>query len=133
MKRFGVVILLLSAACATPRPVFYPNEKLKASGPDAAQLDVDECLAQSKNYIKTNNLKPIARKTGWGAATGAAMGTVLGLITGDIGRAATQGAAVGGVGGAMGGVYENSKPDGLTRAFTERCLAEKGYSTLGWK
>ena len=133
MKRFVAVLLLLTAACATPRPVFYPNEKLKAAGPDAAQRDVNECLAQSKEYIKTSNLKPIVRKTGWGAATGAAMGAVLGLITGDIGRAASSGAAVGGVGGAMGGAYENSKPDSITRAFTERCLAEKGYSTLGWK
>ena len=113
--------------------MFYPNEKLKSTGLDAARSDTDECLAQSKEYIKTNNLTPIARKTGWGAATGAAMGAVLGLITGDIGRAASSGAAVGGVGGAMGGAYENSKPDAITRAFTERCLAEKGYSTLGWK
>lgn len=133
MKRSAVVLLLLTAACATPRPVFYPNEKLQAVGPDAARKDADECLAQSKEYIKTNNLSPIVRKTGWGAATGAAMGAALGLITGDIGRAASSGAAVGGVGGAMGGAYENSKPDAITRAFTERCLAEKGYNTLGWK
>jgi hypothetical protein len=133
MGRSVPFLLLLICACATPRPVFYPNDKLKAVGPEAAQHDVDECLAQSKEYIKTNNLKPIARKTGWGAATGAAMGAALGLITGDIGRAASEGAAVGGVGGAMGGAYENSKPDAITRAFTERCLAEMGYSTLGWK
>lgn len=128
-----LALLLLAAACASPRPVLYPDERLKSVGEDAAKADIDDCLAQAKTYLKANPVKPIARKTGWGSAVGAAMGAVTGAITGDLSRAVASGAAIGAVGGAAHGVAESASPDAVQRAFTQRCLAEKGYSVIGWR
>lgn len=132
MRRLLVLTLLL-CACAGPRPKLYPNDRYKEVGEEAAEKDVKECMAEAKHFVKANKLSPAAEKTGWGAATGAAMGAVIGLITGDIRRVVASGAAAGAVGGAMSGAHGASKPDQIERAFTDRCLAEKGYDVLGWR
>lgn len=133
MRRATLAALLLAAACATPRPVLYPDEHLKSVGEDSAKADVDACLADAKKYLKANPAKPIGRRVGFGAAAGAAMGAVVGAFTGDYARAVSEGAAVGGAGGAVHGAYEAGSPDEIQRAFTQRCLAEKGYSVIGWR
>lgn len=129
----AAVLLAGSAACASPRPKLYPNERYKQAGDDGAQRDIKECMTEAKHFVKANRLSPAAEKTTWGAATGAAMGVVFGLITGDLNRAVSSGAAVGAVGGAASGAHAATQPDELERAFTDRCLAEKGYSVLGWR
>jgi len=134
MKR-GLALLLgvATCACAAPRPKFYPNERYPSVGEEQANKDVDECLAKAKEYLKENPLPPVAKKTGWGAATGAAIGAVIGAITGDFKGALESGAAAGGASGAIQGAADASTPDGVMRAYTDRCLAEKGYVVLGWR
>lgn len=131
-------LLLLAAAvglsaCAGQKPQLYPNDRYQMAGPEVADADVKECMSEAKHFVKANRLSPAAEKTAWGAATGAAMGLALGLITGDLERAVSSGAAMGAVGGAASGAHAATKPDELERAFTDRCLAEKGYSVLGWR
>jgi len=127
------LVLLLAVACAHPRPVLYPDEHLRAAGKEASEKDVKLCLDEAKVYLKANPAKRVARRAGWGAAVGAAMGAVTGLIFGDFGRAAASGAAVGAVGGGAQGAWEAGSPDEIQRAYTQRCLAEKGYSVIGWR
>ncbi|MDD5303447.1 MAG: cell envelope biogenesis protein OmpA [Elusimicrobia bacterium] len=133
MRRAPLLALIMAAACAHPRPVLYPDEHLKTLGAPAAQKDVDECLAQAKEYLKANPAKRVARRIGGGAVFGAVMGTVFGAFTGDFGRAIGQGAAVGAAAGLAHGAYEAGSPDEIQRAYTQRCLAEKGWSVIGWK
>jgi len=134
MKPSPLLLALITAACASPRPQFYPNDHYQQAGPDAAKRDADACLKEAKDYVKANPMKPIAQKTAWGAATGAAMGAVIGAITGDFRGALESGAAAGGAGGLVGGsAVAAMNPDDLVRAYTDRCLAEKGYSVLGWR
>ncbi len=95
--------------------------------------DADECLAKAKDYLKENPVKPVAKKTAWGAFTGALMGVVIGLITGDFGRVVAAGAAAGAVGGAAQGTFDANSPDGVVRGYTDRCLAERGYEVIGWR
>ncbi|MDE2141223.1 MAG: hypothetical protein KGJ84_02275 [Elusimicrobia bacterium] len=135
MKRAFLLSLagLLTAACAAPRPKFYPNERYPSVGEEQAKKDTDECLAKAKDYLKENPVKPVARKTAWGAAGGAALGAIVGAITGDFKGALESGAAVGGASGAIQGVADANTPDGVVRAYTDRCLAEKGYAVLGWR
>jgi uncharacterized protein YcfJ len=134
MKRVLSVLLCAGlCACASPRPKFYPNGHYPSVGEDQAKKDTDECLAQAKQYLKENPLKPVARGTAWGAATGAVMGAVIGAITGDFSGALASGAAAGGVGGAMQGTYDANTPDGVMRAYTDRCLSQRGYDVLGWR
>lgn len=127
------VTALLAAACAAPRPKFYPNDKYPSVGDEQADKDVDECLGKAKEYLKENPLKPVARKTAWGAAGGAVVGAVVGAITGDFKGAVESGAAAGGAVGLVGGAAESATPDQVQRAYTDRCLAGKGYDVLGWK
>lgn len=132
-KSYALAALLLAAACASPRPVLYPDDKFKTEGEDAAKAAVDDCMAQAKAYVKSDAARPVARKTAWGSAVGAAMGAVTGAITGDLGEAVASGAAVGAVGGAAHGAAESASPDQVQRAFVQRCLAEKGYTVIGWR
>lgn len=130
---FALLAAALLAACASPRPKFYPNRYYQEVGQDAAERDAAVCMKEAKAFVKTNRLGQAGEKTAWGAATGAAMGAVIGAITGDFRGALESGAAAGGVGGAAQGAYASTKPDDLVRAYTDRCLAEKGYSVLGWR
>lgn len=133
MRRLWLMALILVAACAHPRPVLYPDEHLKTVGEPAAQQEVAGCLADAKVYLKANPAKRVGRRMGGGAIFGAVMGTVFGAFTGNYGRAISEGAAVGAAGGAVQGAFEAGSPDEIQRAYTQRCLAEKGYSVIGWK
>ena len=127
-----VAASLAAAGCASPRPKFYPDEHFKTAGDEQAKKDTDECLAEAKAYIKEHPAQQVAKKTGFGAFTGALMGAAVGLILGDWKGAVESGAAAGGVGGAASGAVDANKPGSLVRAYTDRCLAGKGYTVLGW-
>lgn len=127
-------LLLLSAAACAPRPVIYPDEKYKAPGGEqAARADADACMADAKKYLADHPINKIGRRTGAGAIAGAVMGTVIGAFTGDYARAVSEGAAVGAAGGAVSGGLESTNPDEVKRAYVSRCLAEKGWTVLGWR
>ena len=64
---------------------------------------------------------------------GAAMGAVFGAFTGNYRRAIAEGAAVGAAGGLLHGAYEAGSPDEIQRGYTQRCMAEKGWSVIGWE
>lgn len=134
MNRLLAAVLLAAAACAHPRPVIYPDERYKAAGGEAAaKADVELCLSEAKAYLKANPAKRAGKRVGAGAVAGAVMGTVVGAFTGDYARAVSEGAAVGGAGGALHAAYEGGSPDEIQRAYAARCLAEKGWSIIGWK
>ncbi|MDX6769137.1 MAG: hypothetical protein SF051_06365 [Elusimicrobiota bacterium] len=133
MKRALLPAVLLLGACA-PKPMLYRDPGYEdRGGKAAADAAVKECRAIAKSEVGKLNLKPLGERSVWGAATGAAMGAVTGLITGDLGKAAASGAAIGGIGGAGHGAYEASRPDQVERAYTDRCLAERGWSVVGWR
>ena len=133
MKRLILLPLVAVLACAHPRPVLYPDDRLKTAGPEASKKDVDECIAQAKVYLKANPAKKIARRTGRGGIFGAFLGAVAGAFTGNFSRAISEGAAIGAAAGLAHGVYESGSPDEIQRAYANRCLADKGYSVIGWK
>lgn len=135
MSRAIAVLLVgsLVAGCASPRPKLYPDERFKTAGDEQAKKDTDECLAKAKQYIKEHPAEQAAKKTGIGAVTGALVGATVGLILGDFKGAIESGAAAGGVGGAASGAVDANKPGSLVRAYTDRCLADKGYTVLGWE
>lgn len=132
MLRLLLGVLLL-AACSHPRPVVYPDERYKAGGEEAARADADLCLKEAKAYLKANPAKRVAKRTGVGAMFGAAMGAVFGAFTGNYRRAISEGAAVGAAGGLLHGAYEAGSPDEIQRAYAQRCMAEKGWTVIGWK
>ncbi|MBA2406051.1 MAG: cell envelope biogenesis protein OmpA [Bdellovibrionales bacterium] len=127
-KIVPLLIVLFLSACAS-RPQLYPNTKLKAVGQDEAKKDIDSCMADAENYLKSSKGKNIAKGAGAGAAIGATMGTVGGMFTGNMGSGLMRGGAIGAAGGGTAGALS---PDQIKRRFVNQCLADKGYRVLGW-
>lgn len=133
MVRAALAAALLLGACSHPRPVVYPDERYKAGGEEAAKADADACLKEAKAYLKANPAKRVAGRTARGGVFGAFMGMVFGAFTGNYRRAVAEGAAVGAAAGLAQGAWEAGSPDEIQRAYTQRCMAEKGWSVIGWK
>ncbi|MBI2387587.1 MAG: cell envelope biogenesis protein OmpA [Elusimicrobia bacterium] len=133
LRRVLFAAVLALAACSHPRPVVYPDERYKAGGEEAAKADADLCLKEAKAYLKANPAKRVAGRTARGGVFGAFMGMVFGAFTGNYRRAVAEGAAVGAAAGLAHGAWEAGSPDEIQRAYTQRCMAEKGWSVIGWK
>jgi hypothetical protein len=135
----GLSILLLlsfaTLACATKRPVLYPNEAFNNAGWEVAQKDVDDCLAQARAYGAggPSSAAKTAGSTAVGSASGAAVGAVVGAVHGRAGRGAAAGAAGGAVGGLLSGIFRSRDPDPIDARFVNVCLSRQGYQVLGWK
>ena len=123
-----ICLILLIASCAS-RPQLYPNQKFKSSGKEIAKKDIDSCMVQAEEYLKSSKGKQVAKSAGAGAAIGAAIGAVGGMFTGNMGRGIVRGGAMGAAGGTAAGAVS---PDELKRRFVNQCLAEKGYQVIGW-
>jgi outer membrane lipoprotein SlyB len=127
----GVAFLLLSA-CASHRPILYPNDHLKTVGEERSRLDIQECERQAAEYVKSNAGADTAKSTAIGAAAGAVVGGAVGAVTGDFGTGVAAGAAGGGATGLLSGLFRSSKPSPTHMNFVDRCLREKGYDVIGW-
>ena len=122
-------------ACATQRPVLYPNAKYKQSGEQAAQRDIDDCsrLAQEAGASPRGNDRIASGGVG-GAAVGGATGAVAGAIRGgNVLDRAAAGAAIGGTAGAVHGAVRSGEPGSVYKGFMQRCLRERGYDVIGWQ
>lgn len=126
-------LLLLAVACGTKQPVLYPNARLREMGPEAAQADIEQCLELAEAFAGSSEAKDAAAQTAGSAAVGAATGAAVGGVVGSAGRGAGAGAAGGAAGGFMRWLLRKPEPDPLVRSYTERCLSEQGYETLGWE
>lgn len=128
MSKLALLLALFLAACAS-KPQLYPNEKYKAVGKKAAAEDIDRCMAEADEFVKSSKGKKILKGAGTGTAIGAAFGAVTGLFTGNLGRGLVQGGATGAAVGATAGAIS---PDQLKHNYVNQCLGEKGYRVIGW-
>lgn len=127
-------VLFLAGACATKRPVLYPNEYFNKMGRETADKDIEDCLQLAKAYVGSHGPeKKVAEQTVVGAAVGAATGAAVGAVTGDLARGAASGAAGGAASGLIFGLFKAREPDPLVKQYMEKCLGEKGYEVIGWK
>lgn len=134
-------IAALALACASPRPVLYPNAQLERVGQEVADVEIEECfvLAEESGAAGggSEQAGAIARDTAERAGAGAAAGAVGGAIRGGAGIGAAIGAATaatwGFVRGGLRWLFSAREPDRMQRAFVERCLRDRGYDVLGWK
>jgi outer membrane lipoprotein SlyB len=139
---FSIVAAVLLAGCAAKRPTLYPNEKLQTVGTAQSQQDIADCETKAQEWVKSGGqneqlLKEGAKNIAVGTAVGAASGAVGGAIWGNAGSGAAGGAAAGATAGVLGTLFgwmmSKSEPEPVYRAFVERCLADKGYQTIGWQ
>ena len=140
MKHAGLYLLLVLAitACATPRPVLYPNSRYEEVGKDAAERDIDRCIALAKQF-KANPPRQGAEGVGGdvveNTAVGAATGAAAGAVVGNAGRGAGIGAAGGAASSIVRGIFRGARrtqPYGAFHLFVERCLEQEGYEPIGW-
>ena len=125
-------------ACASARPVLAPNEQLRRSGRQAAQRDIDTCLALAREYgVKQRGAgqEDLAREVVEDAASSAAGGAAAGAISGVVsaGRAGAAAAAGAGTRTLLRGLFRSNRPSDAYRSFVDRCLAERGYEPVGWQ
>lgn len=135
LRLAAAVMLVALVACASQRPVLYPNAKLKQVGDAAARRDVDHCIRQAEDFgARHGGGERAARQGGSGAVIGGVTGAVAGAVgRGNVGERAVQGAAVGGAAAGTHGAIHSDEPGALHRNFVQRCLRDRGYEVIGWQ
>jgi len=132
----GTVLLLagLMAGCSSPRPALYPDDYYNYVGADAAEADIEDCMAMADGAgHRGGQTGKVASNTVVGSGVGAAGGAAAGAIFGSAGRGAAAGAAGGAVGGLIRGLMKSNEPNQVYKNFVNRCLSDKGYATIGWE
>jgi uncharacterized membrane protein len=127
--KYSLLFLSLFILSCSSRPKLYPNEKLKSSGKEVAEKDIDQCIEDGDKYLESSKGKKIAKGAGAGAAIGGAIGAVSGMFTGNLGRGIVRGGAIG---AAAGGTSSALSPDQIKRNYVNQCLADRGYRVIGW-
>ncbi len=129
------VYLLLFSACASQRPVLYPNYTLQDEGRATAQDAIDDCMRLAGEYGATgNDGSRIAKEAAENAAVAGTAGGVAGAIyDGEFAKGAAAGAAGAGAATITRGLFRSNRPDPVFHSFVERCLRDKGYQPIGWK
>ena len=136
IKLLLIVILTSTVlgACATSRPVVYPDEHVKEVGDKQTRKDINECIQLAKRSgAKSNGAGDIAKGTAGSASEGAATGAATGAVTGNAGTSAAVGAISRGMSRLFSGLRRNKQPSPAFRQIVERCLIDKGYEPIGWE
>lgn len=135
-SRSFLIIMLLVAGCAAPKPILYPNAHLQQVGEEVADRDIDECREMAKDAGATasqGKSGQVAGNTAVGGAIGSAAGAVGGAVVGHPGRGAMVGAASGAITGFLRGLFRRSPSSNSYKQFVQRCLKERGYDPVGWE
>jgi hypothetical protein len=136
VRRIVALILALQwVACASPKPVLYPNAHLEDVGEKVSQKDVDACMALADAAdLESNQAAEAAKHTAGGAAVGTATGAVGGAISGGgASTGALVGLGVGSVAGFFSWMLGSKKPEPVYVNYVNICLSERGYQIVGWK
>ena len=126
------------AGCASgPKPVLYPNERLKTVGQAQADQDIAACremAADAGASAGSGKARQAAGNTAAGGALGGATGAVGGAILGSPGTGAAVGAATGATAGLLRSMFSGGGgPSPAYRNFVDHCLRERGYEPVGWQ
>lgn len=131
-----MVAIALTSACASTKPVIYPNAHSSAAGEVQRDRDVAACQQLARDAgasPHSTQVQNAGEKTVRGAGLGAATGAVGGAIGGNAGRGAAVGAATGATAGLLHSIFGGAaRPNPAYRKFVERCLSDRGYDIAGW-
>ncbi len=121
-------------ACASKRPVLYPNATYRVVGEASAREDIDDCVRLAEGAdLENSRAAEVAKETAASSATGAAVGGAAGAVIGHPGRSAGAAAAGAGAGAVMRGLFRGRDHDPLFKRYVEQCLSERGYQVIGWR
>lgn len=124
MITLSLFLSALTSCSSTPsRPELYPNQTLKDKGNDKAQADINECLKESEDYLKTPEGEKLRKNAD---SSSVSVGTSLGFGFGS-------GTSLGlGVGMGNGHNRRLSGEEQVRRNYTNQCLVNRGYQIVGW-
>lgn len=129
-----VLLAGLLAGCSASRPVLYPDDYYNDVGAEAAEADIEACMAMADQAgHDSDQAAGVATNTAVGAGVGAAGGAAVGAIFGSAGRGAAAGGVSGAVGGLIRGMMSSNEPSPVYKNFVNRCLSDKGYQAIGWE
>ncbi len=131
----ALALLLVLPACASPKPILYPNDQLEVVGRAAAAGGREVCRARADAagaHRDPGKAGEIAKGTAVGGGIGAASGAVAGAISGSPGLGTAIGAAAGATAGLLRSLFKESRPSEAHVNFVNRCLHERGYDVVGW-
>lgn len=124
MVLFSLLTLALYSCASKPsRPSLYPNQTAKDKGPEVSQKDIDECLSEANNYLKTPEGQKLQK-----SANPSSVSTSVGFGFGGGGSGMGLGFGVG-----PSGRSRLSGEEQVRRNFTNQCLVNKGYQVVGWE
>ena len=138
MKRHLLICMtgLIFAGCSSHKPILYPNGHYQQVGPEAAEIDIQDCMTLAEQAAASpseGKTAQAATGTVAGGAVGSAAGAVGGAILGHPGRGAMVGAASGATAGFLRGLFKRSPPSGAFTNYVDRCLRDRGYDPTGWQ
>lgn len=138
MKKILAIVLIFALFSCSYSPILGPTDRYLSSSKEESQKDIDECTAQSEEYLKgvkqERALKEGARGAGWGSILGGIFGFLVGGDTKGLITGVAVGAGVGATTSA-GSVLAGDvlTPDQIKQRFVSSCLARRGYEVIGWK
>jgi hypothetical protein len=132
----ALVFLLVS--CSAYHPILDPHGKYAEVGEAQAQEDVDQCEKEASDYLDKYKAERALREAGRKAVIGGVIGAGSGLLFGSNLKSGLIGTAVGaGIGAAIGSLSvlgeDKVTPDEMKQRYVGKCLAQRGYSVIGWK
>lgn len=129
-----VYVVLVTTACASSRPVLYPNPQLQSVGRTVADHDINECMRLANEAgLAEGKGEKVATNAAGNATVGGAAGAAAGAVHGRVGRGAAAGAAAAGAASVTRGALQSNEPDNVYKAFVNKCLRDRGYEPIGWK
>lgn len=132
-----LTLLLATTSCSSYRPILDQNAKFLSAGEEQSNRDIDKCKQKADEYLKKYKAQRAIRAAGRSAVGGGILGGAFGLIFGGNGRSTLAGAAIGAAAGAtLSGISSLGKdkftPDEIKQRYVSSCLAQDGYSVIGW-
>jgi len=123
-----VLAAFLLAACASSRPLLYPNPQLGNGASEYADGDIKAC--QDLATDNGTGVPGVPAETLTRAAVAVLRSVVTIVVGGDVVGAA-QSMASSSANGLAKIVFGSSAEDPARRAFIEQCLQDKGYTLVG--
>lgn len=120
------------------RPILDPHGKYLEVGKAQADEDIDQCLKEADDYLDQFKAERAAKEAARKAVIGGVVGAGSGLLFGKNAKSTLTGGLIGaGVGAALGSLSvlgeDKVSPSQMKQRYAAQCLANRGYSIIGWQ
>jgi len=138
LKSCLIFLSIFSLMACSYKPILDPRGRHLEVGEKQADADIEICQKEADDFFDKIKMERAGKEAVRKGVIGTFFGAIIGFLSGGNGRSALGGSLIGaGVGAAVGGLSVlgegKVKPDEMKQRYMTRCLAQKGYSVVGWK